>query len=236
MKNKAKLMIAGGVGLAAVVLIASIAGLYSIPFAIAALGAAMMLTGNHLGVYALPAATITVLKKAIRFALIAIVVVWVWGLVSSARKAKGSKNEAPASTVDSSRKYVQAQNFSDMEGDFVPITIQVPAAGQWVSVKLKMGYDAELLPSVPMVFDYLDGRPLVHDRPGVKIDTGKITSAFDVMGEGVGGVLKIRCYRIKASSAAPPERKEERKVPSKRVRMSRKNLANVDVPHSVQIM
>ena len=130
-----------------------------------------------------------------------------WGLVlivlTIAINMFTSKNTAKVSATgnDSGRKYAESYNFSDETGDFFTRKIKVPAGGKWASVKLPMGYDVDKAPHSPMTYDYCDGRPLVHDAPGKKLDSKNVPAAFDVTAEGAEGELEIRCYRIKSEPA-----------------------------------
>lgn len=195
MNNRARLTIAVGVGIAMVILIASIAGLYSIPFAIVAVGAGLMLIGNHFGVYALPANTATLLSRAIRYALIAVVIVWGWNTFTSGKKMSASKKPAKATTsvvrTDDTGKYVNHHNWSKDPRAFFSKEVVIPERSEgWVSIAVPPYGRIETSRTFDIEYD-LGGKETVKEGPNLPRVEAPIPATFGVRALGKGGTLRI---------------------------------------------
>lgn len=243
MNNQTRLICAGVAGIVVVILVASIAGFYSIPFAIAAVGAAMMLMGSHLGVYALPTETATLLKKGIKFALIAIVTVWGVSLVANAKKAEESKPATPTSVkktqvVDESGK--NAWDLSQRRDEFInesrELTPGVSTTITFPCYRVKGGvmwYQVSTAPRVEVEYDFLDGEPCRKDGPKELLVVKRWPPVMKIKSIGKGGKMEITLNR---QFLPDPPKKEVKKVSFRKVRTAHKDLVGEDIPKAQQIM
>lgn len=186
MKNWKKVGFAALIGLVVITLIALVAGPYAVPFAIMGAGAALMLFGNHIGIYALPAPTIALMKKTIKVALIAVVVI----LVTTIAIKEGGLEE------DSGRQYAAHYNWSKDQRDFFVKKVKIPERSKgWVSIALPPNYRIKTSRTFDIEYDF-GGKETVKEGPNLPwAEVGDITPTFDVRAVGEGGELTIWLHR-----------------------------------------
>lgn len=182
-------------------------------------------------------------KNLLKYGLIGLVVII--GIKMIIGKTSKGGEEKPV-TAATGKSFAEGLDLSQRREKMISVETIIPDRkdGKLVPISIPcykvangtMWYQVAVSPTVKVEYDFLDGKPARKDGPGEVLAVERFPPVFHVQAIGSGGKLTMTLTRQFLPDSSGDVKKETKKVSSKRVRMSRKDLTNADVPHSVQIM